>query len=106
MESSDKLRRAEAIRERLQRAPARRRARSHARLARAVLLGTVAVALAIAWLADAYGVRTQDLLNALAASFAFVGVFSALALTGGSLLFGLRWLRSRRGNQGGGAKRR
>ena len=59
LDSGDKLKRAEAIRERLQRAPARRRVRSHARLTRTILLGTVAVALAIAWLADAYEVETE-----------------------------------------------
>ncbi|MCY4212794.1 MAG: hypothetical protein OXF68_04120 [Gammaproteobacteria bacterium] len=107
MESGDKLKRAEAIRERLQRAPARRRARSHARLTRTVLLGTVAVALGIAWLADAYGVQTTDLVNALAASLAFVGVFAALALTGGLLLGAARWLLGRRrGNRRVAAKRR
>jgi len=107
LESSDKLKRAEAIRERLQRAPARRRARSHARLTRTILLGTVAVALAIACLADAYGVQTKDLLNALAASLAFVGVFAALALTGGLLLGGARRLLGRRrDNRGVGPKRR
>ena len=101
MDSSDKLKRAQAIRERLQSAPVRRRVRSHARLTRTILLGTVAVALAIAWLADAYGVESADLLNALTASFGFVGIFAALALLGG-LLFGLVrslmvWRRRRAG---------
>ena len=107
MASGDKLKRAESIRQRLRRAPARRRARSHAQLARTILLGTVAVAFAIAWLADAYGVQTQDLLNALMASLAFVGAFAALALTGGLLLGAVRWLLGRRrGNRGASAKRR
>ena len=88
MDSRDKLKRAEAIRERLQSAPARRRVRSHARLTRTILLGAVAVALAIAWLADAYGVESEDLFSALTSSFGFVGIFAALALLGG-LLFGL-----------------
>ena len=91
MDSSDKLKRAEAIRGRLQSAPARRRVRSHARLTRTILLGTVAVALAIAWLADAYDVETEDLLNALTASLGFVGIFAALALVGGLLLAVSRW---------------
>ena len=101
MDSSDKLKRAEAIRERLQSAPARRRVRNHARLTRTILLGTVAVALAIAWLADAYDVETKDLLQALTASLSFVGVFAALAVLGG-LLLGLArrlWRRSRRINR-------
>ena len=104
MDSSDKLKRArleraEAIRERLQSAPTRRRTRSHARLTRTILLGTVAVALAIAWLADAYDVETKDLLQALTASLGFVGIFAVLALIGG-LLLGLGRLiltRRRRG---------
>lgn len=101
MDSSDKLKRArleraEAIRERLQSAPTRRRTRSHARLTRTILLGTVAVALAIAWLADAYGVETKVLLQALTASLGFVGVFAALALIGGLLLGGTRRFLGRR----------
>ena len=104
MDSSDKLKRArleraEAIRERLQGAPARRRTRNHARLVRTILLGTVAVALAIAWLADAYGVETKDLLQALMASLSFVGIFAALALIGGLLLGLARWLWRRRGRR-------
>ena len=96
MDSSDKLKRAEAIRERLQSAPVRRRTRSHARLTRTILLGTVAVALAIAWLADAYDVESEDLLGALTASLGFVGVFAALALIGGLLLGGTRRFLGRR----------
>ncbi|MDD9964441.1 MAG: hypothetical protein F4X81_10025 [Gammaproteobacteria bacterium] len=96
MDSSDKLKRAEAIRERLQSAPTRRRVRSHARLTRTILLGTVAVALAIAWLADAYEVETADLLSALTVSFGVVAIFAALALLGGLLLGLGRSLLARR----------
>ena len=99
MDPSDKLERAEAIRARLQSAPLRRRTRSHSRLTRTILLGTVAVALAIVWLADAYDVETKDLLQALTASLGFVGIFAVLALIGG-LLLGLGRLiltRRRRG---------
>ena len=81
-----RLERAEAIRNRLWGAPARRRVRNHARLTRTILLGSVAVALAIAWLADAYDVETRDLLSALRASLGFVGIFAALAVLGGLLL--------------------
>ena len=96
MDSSDKLKRAEAIRERLQGAPVRHRVRGHAGLTRTILLGAVAVALAIAWLADAYGVETGDLLRVLRASLGFVGAFAALALLGGLLLGSARWLLGRR----------
>ena len=96
LDSEDKRKRAEAVRQRLQGAPARRRARGHARLARAIVWGALAAALAIAWLADAYGVETGDLLNALMASFGFVVVFSALALFGAAVLGGLRLLLQRR----------
>ena len=96
LDSNDKLQRAEAIRERLRSAPERRRVRSHARLTRTILLGTVAVALAIAWLGDAYDVETEDMLRALRASLGFVGVFAALALIGGLLVGGARWLLGRR----------
>ena len=78
--------------------------RNHARLTRTILLGTVAVALAIAWLADAYDVETKDLLQALTASLGFVGVFAALALLGGLLLGLVRWLWRRRGRQVGDDK--
>ena len=101
MDSNDKLERAEAISERLQSVPARRRVRSQARLTRTILLGTVAVALAIAWLADAYDVETKDLLHALTGSLGFVGIFAALAVVGGLLLGLVRrlWRKSRRINR-------
>ena len=105
MDSSDKLRRAAAIRERLQAAPVRRQVRSHARLSRTIVLGTVAVAAAIVWLGDAYDVETEDLLSALTASLAFVGILASLALIGGLLLGGVRrLLGKRRGGRGVGAE--
>ena len=69
------------------------RVRSQRRLARTVLLGAVAVGLAIHWLADAYGVDGGSLLSALWMSIGFVALLAGLAVVGG-LLLGLvkRWL--------------
>ena len=63
------------------------------RLGRTIVLGTMAAALGIWWLARAYEVETSQLLRFLVASVVFVAVAVVLAL-GGALV--LRMLRRRR----------
>jgi hypothetical protein len=65
------------------------------RLMRTIVLGTVAVAFAIYWLADAYEVDTEELLSYLRTSLAFVLLFVVAGVLGGLLLRGLRRLRNR-----------
>lgn len=66
--------------------------RSGGRLARTIVLGTVAVAFAIYWLARSYGVDTAELLTYVRASVVFVAVFAAAGCAAGVLL----WLIRRR----------
>ena len=75
------------------------RVRSQRRLVRTVLLGSVAVGLAIHWLADAYGVDGRMLLSALWRSIGFVALLAGLALVGG-LLLGLAKRMLRTGPKG------
>ena len=63
------------------------------RLGRTIVLGTMAAALGIWWLARAYEVETSQLLRFLVASVVFVAVAVVLALVGG---VALRMLRRRR----------
>ena len=63
------------------------------RLGRTIVLGTMAAALGIWWLARAYEVETSQLLRFLVASVVFVAVAVVLALGGGVVL---RMLRRRR----------
>lgn len=64
------------------------------RLARTVLLGAVAAALGIWWLARAYEIENSQLLGFLLASALFVVGCIALAAIAG---VALGWLRRRRG---------
>ncbi len=66
--------------------------RKSARLARTILLGTVAVAVAVYWVADSYGVDRQNLLENLQTSAAFVALFVGIGIAAGGLLWGLRLL--------------
>lgn len=75
------------------------RVRSQRRLVRTVLLGSVAVGLAIHWLADAYGVDGRMLLSALWRSIGFVALLAGLAVAGG-LLLGLAKRLLRKGRKG------
>ena len=69
--------------------------RNSARLTRSILLGTVAVAFAIYWLADSYDADTQALLGYLQTSLLFVGFFAAVGIVCGALFWLLRALRRR-----------
>ena len=64
------------------------------RLARTVLLGAVAAALGIWWLARAYGIENSQLLGFLLASALFVVGCVVLAAIAA---LALGWLRRRRG---------
>ena len=55
-----------------------------------VRVGAVAVALAVYWLANSYGVDPAELLGYLKASLLFVGFFALVGVLGGVLLWLLR----------------
>lgn len=67
--------------------------KASARLTRTVVLGTVAVAFAIYWLARSYGADTEELLTYLKASIAFVAFFALVGIAGGLLIWLFRWFR-------------
>lgn len=94
-----KRQRADAVRARLRRGSAVGRKPGQRRLVRTILLGCVAVALAIHWLADAYGVDGEALLRAFWVSIGFVALLAVLAALGG-LLLGLVRRRLRNGPKG------
>ena len=90
----DKLRKADALSRRM--AGARRpRAVNHRRLTRTLLLGTLAVAASIYWLAVEYAVDLRELTGYLGASFLFVILFAALAIAGAVVLWAVRRLKTR-----------
>ena len=86
MKSLSKQQRADAVQARLRGRSALRGKPSQRRLTRTILLGSVAVALAVYWLADAYGVDGGALLQALWVSIGFVALLAGLAALGGFLL--------------------
>ena len=65
------------------------------RLTRTVLLGSVAVAFAIYWLAQSYGVDTAELLGYLKTSLAFVLFFALFGILAGMLIWLVRISRRR-----------
>jgi formate hydrogenlyase subunit 3/multisubunit Na+/H+ antiporter MnhD subunit len=69
--------------------------RGGGRLLRTILLGTVAVAFAIFWLARSYGAGPAELLGYLGASVLFVAVFALIGILASLLL---RLLRRPRGD--------
>ncbi len=66
-----------------------------ARLARTVVLGCVAVAFAIYWLARSYGVDSGELLGYLKASAAFILFFGLAGVLAGLLVWLFGRLRGR-----------
>lgn len=90
MDLNDKQGRAAAVRARLQRVAGRPLALRHRRLARTIGLGAVAVAGGIYWLADAYGVRTAELVPLLGMSLGLVVLLAVPAMLTGPLLGLLR----------------
>ncbi len=69
--------------------------RISARLTRTVVLGSIAVAVALYWLADSYGVETSELFDYLKASLAFVLVFAFFGVLAGMLIWLIRSSRRR-----------
>jgi hypothetical protein len=65
------------------------------RLARTVLLGSVAVAFALYWLADSYGVDMGEMLEYLKTSLAFVVFFALFGVLAGMLIWLIRATRRR-----------
>ncbi len=58
------------------------------RLIRTVILGTIAVAVAIIWLGDQYGIEREETLQYLLAAVLFVATLGALGFLG----FGCLWI--------------
>lgn len=69
--------------------------RMSGRLTRSVLLGSVAVAFAIYWLAESYGVDTSELLEYLKTSVVFVLFFALFGVLAGMLIWLIRSSRRR-----------
>jgi hypothetical protein len=69
--------------------------RLSARLTRTVLLGTIAVAVGVYWLADSYGVDRAELLEYLKTSLAFVLFFAVFGMLAGLLIWLIRAARRR-----------
>lgn len=64
------------------------------RLVRTVLLGTLAVAVGVYWLADSFGVDRSELIDYLRTSALFVAVFTIAGVAAGGLLWLLkRWFK-------------
>ena len=64
----------------------RRESRRRGRLARTILLGTVAVAFALFWLARELELDRQELMGFLGTSALFVGLMVMLGLVGAALV--------------------
>jgi hypothetical protein len=71
------------------------RSRFAARLVRSVVLGSVAVAFAIYWLAESYGADTRQLVEYLKASAAFVLFFVLTGVLAGLVIWAIGWFRNR-----------
>ena len=69
--------------------------RISSRLTRTVLLGSLAVAFGVYWLADSYGVETDELLDYLRTSVAFVLFFALFGVLGGMVIWLIRMSRRR-----------
>lgn len=69
--------------------------RGNARLLRTIVLGSVAVVVAIYFLARSYGADPAELLRYLGASALFVAVFAATGILASLLLRALKNLRDR-----------
>ena len=89
---AEKARRAAELREQPQAAPARV---SQKRLVRTIVLGAVAVLVAIAWLAREFGIETRELIGFFGSSLLLVLMLAVLGLAGAALLWLFRRLRGR-----------
>ena len=69
--------------------------RLSSRVTRTVLLGSVAVAFALYYLADSYGVDTAELLDYLKTSLAFVLFFAVFGMLAGLLIWLVKALKRR-----------
>ena len=69
--------------------------RLSSRLTRTVLLGSVAVAFGLYYLADSYGVDTAELLDYLKTSLAFVLFFAVFGMLAGLLIWLIKASRRR-----------
>jgi hypothetical protein len=62
---------------------------------RTILLGAVALAAALYWLADSLGIQWEELQGYLLTSLLGVGLLAVAAGVVASVVAGLRWLRRR-----------
>ena len=69
--------------------------RLSSRLTRTVLLGSVAVAFGLYYLADSYGVDTAEMLDYLKTSLAFVLFFAVFGMLAGLLIWLIKASRRR-----------
>ena len=69
--------------------------RMSGRLTRTVVLGSIAVAFGVYWLAQSYGVDTDELLDYLKTSLAFVLFFALFGMLAGMLIWLIRANRRR-----------
>ena len=69
--------------------------RMSGRLTRTVVLGSIAVAFGVYWLAQSYGVDTAELLDYLKTSLAFVLFFALFGMLAGMLIWLIRASRRR-----------
>ncbi len=93
-EREEKLRKADALSRRLAHRN-RPRGVNHRRLTRTLLLGALAVAASIYWLAVEYAVDMEELAGYLGSSLLFVAVFAVPAIVGAVVLRAVRRLRTR-----------
>ncbi len=91
---ANKLHRADAVGQRLA-GGGKRRGFNQRRLARALLLGALAVAASIYWLAVEYDVNRRELLGHLGASTLFVAALSAAAAAGAVMGWAVKRLLAR-----------
>lgn len=65
------------------------------RLIRTVILGAIAVAVAVVWMGDQYGIERQETLRYLGTAALFVGLLVGCGLIGLATLIAARWIRAR-----------
>ncbi|MGK0222134.1 MAG: hypothetical protein ACI9ON_001372 [Limisphaerales bacterium] len=65
------------------------------RLIRTIILGAIAVTVAIVWMGDQYGIEREETLRYLGTAALFVGLLVGCGLLGLGTLIAARWIRAR-----------